>query len=669
MKCRPLHQLLSILILAAALLVGYGTTLLAGTCPEGIIAYWSLEESGAPYQNWIDADSGMNAICSSQCPTRIGGAVSYANRFGGGATGLQVPSGNAFNWTGTDIFSVELWVRRTAAASENQVLLGRTDGVFSWIVSLRSNGTVSFTLQDASNSIELSSSKVLSTSQSALGERWHHIAVIRDGSSGATQLFVDGLRRDSETGSFGGGFSSDSAPLAIGWSGNENNPQRFIGDLDEIAVYGRALTLAEIRSHYYLSRQYCAMYDYPVDIMPLGDSITYEDSIYHTDNGIEAPDRIAYRWDLWQSLNNALYWVDFVGSEEAGWNVDPTFDPDNSGYPGITTEDLLYLLQTSYNQTTNVNDYVGGVTSNTRFLPRYPSDVILLHIGTNGLEGVANIAPFVTHVSGILDEVDSYETNITVIVARIIHNMVLDAGNFNSDSSVTHQYNDALEQMVNERIAAGDKLLMVDMEDGAGIIYVLGEDMVDTWHPSESGYNKMADQWFARLEDFLPQVQLPQIDSEYISTAVAGSVYEYQVTASGTPKPYFSLENGPSGMTIDDETGLITWDVPDSAGDSVSVRVVAANIDSEDVPSWGNVTATQSYSISIRDAGSSGTDTSTSTDTNTDSDKSSDDGGGCFIQSAASGGGSKVESAAFWGIVLLASVYIGRRRRMSKRLR
>lgn len=655
MNHKSFCQLFLVLMLVTALSLGYSATLLAGTCPDGIVAYWGLEESGGRYQDLIDEDSGNTAICSSQCPTRTDGAVLYANRFQGGNTGLQVPSGTAFNWSGSDIFSMELWVRRTQATSDNQVLIGRTDGVFNWNISLRSNGTISFVLEDSSYSIQLTSSKVLSTPQSVLGALWHHVSVVRDGNSGATRLFVDGRMVDSEAGTFGGGFSSSSAPLAIGWSGDESNPQRFIGDLDEIAVYQRVLELDEIRSHYYLSRGYCSTYDYPVNIMPLGDSITFEDSIYHNvaGNEVEYEDRIAYRWDLWGFLNDGMYWVDFIGSREAGENVDPNFDPDNSGYPGISPEGLLYLLQTSYfdpdltRPNPNVEGYIDGLTSDTLFLPRYPSDVILLHIGTNGLldnddvESNVNVAPYVNYVNGILDQIDDYEENITVVVARIIHvlNEEIPADQ-NSDNSITHQYNDALEAMVNSRIAAGDKLFMVDMEDGAGIDYEIDVDMVDPWHPNETGYRKMAVQWYERLEDFLPQIDPPEITSPADRTADAGSVYRYQVLASGTPKPRFYLENGPANMEIDENTGLITWDVPDNVGATFNVRIVAENIDSSQVSWWGNVTDNQEFDITITAPGSNtNTETETDTVTNTDSDSGSGSSGGmCFIQSAASNG-------------------------------
>jgi lysophospholipase L1-like esterase len=598
---------------------GFGTSVLAGPCPDGIIAIWSLEESGFPYQDWPDSNN--DAICDGACPSRINendAVVGAANRFNNG--GLRVPDGTAFNWTGTDSFSIELWVRNSGAVTTDQALIGRTDGNFSWNVSLLGNGTVGFNLNDSNNPIALTSSKVLSTPQSSLGARWHHVAAVRNGDDGMTQLFVDGQLADSVTQTFTGGFSSDSASLAIGWSGDNSTPQRFSGDLDEVAIYQSPLTQAEIRSHYYLARHYCELYRDQVHIMPLGNSITFDDSI-----GDIRPDgdRGGYRYPLWQSLSQEHYLFDFVGNREAGFNLDPDFDPNNAGFPGITTAGLLNLLRTSYNDAGD--RYEGNVSSDTPYLPRYPSDVILLHIGTNGLNNPGGIPGFVDDVANILNEIDGYSPNITVVVARIIHNVEsdFDASGTELPNNVTHQYNDALEQMVHQRITAGDKLLMVDMEDGAGIDYMT--EMRDHLHPNPAGYVKIAAQWYSSLQGFLPQLELPQITSEPVKEAAAGQEYQYQVTASGSPPPQFSLATAPDGMTIDPDSGLITWTAPNTIGASVYVSVEAQNIDPADAD-WARV-ATQNFSISIvKEVTGNGNGNSGGSGSNSSS-------GGCFIQS------------------------------------
>jgi hypothetical protein len=110
--------------------------------------------------------------------------------------------------------------------------------------------------------------------------------------------------------------------------------------------------------------------------------------------------------------------------------------------------------------------------------------------------------PDPTDVQNILNEIDQYEaaTNrrVIVVLARII-DMV-------PNNPTVHQFNDNVQVMAQARIENGDQVILVDMEDGAGLIYSLqpAGDMWDSLHPFATGYTKMADVWFDALDDILP---------------------------------------------------------------------------------------------------------------------------------------------------------------------
>jgi PKD repeat protein len=94
--------------------------------------------------------------------------------------------------------------------------------------------------------------------------------------------------------------------------------------------------------------------------------------------------------------------------------------------------------------------------------------------------------------------------------------------------------------------------------------------------------------------------QAPTITSDPPTTVVAGQQYSYQVISTGNPAPVFSLKEEPSGMTIDVNTGLITW-IPSEAG-SYDVTVEASNIAGAD---------SQSFVITVSEAEREPTITST----------------------------------------------------------
>jgi lysophospholipase L1-like esterase len=214
----------------------------------------------------------------------------------------------------------------------------------------------------------------------------------------------------------------------------------------------------------------------PVSVMPLGDSITVGNSSGEDD----LSKQISFRKDLWDSLSAGGYSVNFVGSQTNG-EFYAGFDAQHEGHGGWTDSQIA----------ANIYDN-GGVN----WLMQTPPAVIMLHIGTNSL----NSDP--SDVENILDEIDQYELNegspIIVILARISNQVPY-------NSVVTH-FNDNVMDMVQARIDGGDKIIMVDMEDEAGLIYSLqpSGDMWDSLHPFASGYTKMAEEWFPALSNILP---------------------------------------------------------------------------------------------------------------------------------------------------------------------
>jgi len=204
-------------------------------------------------------------------------------------------------------------------------------------------------------------------------------------------------------------------------------------------------------------------------IMPLGDSITWD--WYYGDSRTDAY-RHSYRSYLWYLLNDHAYDVDFVGTRSNGEAVSPEFDGDNEAYTGYATFQIEPLIYSALQETS--------------------PDVILLHIGTND-SMYSTPSEAVDSLSSLLDEIDRYEKNyghhITVLLARIIY--------LPKVASWVPNFNDYLDDMVEDRIEDGDDIVVVDMESGAGLDY--SRDLIDGIHPTSAGYEKMADLWYSTL--------------------------------------------------------------------------------------------------------------------------------------------------------------------------
>jgi len=208
-------------------------------------------------------------------------------------------------------------------------------------------------------------------------------------------------------------------------------------------------------------------------IMPLGDSITWD---WHYGDSRTDAQRNGYRNDLWYKLKASGYNVDFVGSRHNGGAVRPRYDGDNEGYTGWTTYQIA--------------DRVYG------FLRHSKPNIVLLHIGTNDSMYRSGAAA-VEGVESILDEIDRYERNyhveISVILAYIIQ--------LRKAPGWVNDFNNHLKIMARNRIANGDKLLMVDM------YHAVGNNLVDGIHPTSTGYAKMATVWYKAVKKIISKNQ------------------------------------------------------------------------------------------------------------------------------------------------------------------
>ena len=115
-----------------------------------------------------------------------------------------------------------------------------------------------------------------------------------------------------------------------------------------------------------------------VRVMPLGDSITH---------GTQVPG--GYRIGLWQSLANARYRVDFVGTQFNG--PASLWDHDHEGHPGWRIDQI----------DANIVNWVRNTN------PRS----VLLHIGTNDVLQNFNLAGAPGRLSTLVDHITATAPN------------------------------------------------------------------------------------------------------------------------------------------------------------------------------------------------------------------------------------------------------------------
>jgi lysophospholipase L1-like esterase len=432
------------------------TSTTAPGCPAGMVSCWRFDEASG--SDFLDSAGPNAASCSgAQCPERVSGISSRAVSFDGIDDTLVVPHHPSLAWGNWQSFSVEAWVKVNGSCAGNKVLIGKPkdpDGWASWWLGCSGvSNTAAFYVRDSDQvSVYITGSRVINDG------KWHHLVGVRERDTHTLKLYVDGKLDKVMSEAFTGNFAN-LQPLTIGSYSGRYYSQAVV---DEAAVYTSALSPQLIQTHYYLARPYCQVCSTAVRVMPLGDSITVGSGPPSPYNG--------YRRPLFHALS-PNYSVDFKGGEVDGIE---DFDRDHEGHGG---------WHAAGHPTRSILDYVySWVAAN-------PADVILLHIGTNDINDGGQSAQ---EVAQILDEIDRYSKNITVILALIINRQTY--------SAVTTQYNNDLLTMANQRIASGDKIIVVNME--TALAYP--DDMIDLLHPNTSGYAKMAEAWRQALGSFLP---------------------------------------------------------------------------------------------------------------------------------------------------------------------
>ncbi len=264
MLCK-LRVCLFVLILSVSGLVFLTTTPANAECPEGMISYWILDEtSGDTYEDFVNGNDGVG----NASPTSVSeGKVNGAQGFDGSTTGIDVEPDVSFDWGMNESFSIEYWVKAglLSPVSSAEVVVGRDDTIdpskLHWWTGLRRDGRAQFTLIATNGDGEAEAGDVRGAHDLRDGA-WHHVVAVRDAATGENRIYVDGAIDSSNaivSITYNAGFESATAKLNIGYLERKNNSNRhrFEGTLDEVAIYNRVLTPAEISEHYNAGMSYC----------------------------------------------------------------------------------------------------------------------------------------------------------------------------------------------------------------------------------------------------------------------------------------------------------------------------------------------------------------------------------------------------------------------------
>ncbi|MCX6904161.1 MAG: hypothetical protein NTW03_11940, partial [Verrucomicrobia bacterium] len=215
--------------------------------------YWRLDEaSGTVAHDYVANNNGdYTAKVLLGQPGHKLLDTHYAARFGYLSTSNSCVTNLAvdFSTSANAVFSVEAWVNGGSQTTDaGLVTKGYGGGGEQFNLDCGGGShAFRFFVRDSTGSARLATSSVVPNNQ------WHHLVGVCNQVNGYVCLYVDGTNVAQTTIATNIGILTSSLPMSIGSrksgaaTGYDN---QFVGYIEEVAIYGYALSTNQVRAHY-----------------------------------------------------------------------------------------------------------------------------------------------------------------------------------------------------------------------------------------------------------------------------------------------------------------------------------------------------------------------------------------------------------------------------------
>jgi hypothetical protein len=282
-------------------------------CPSDLLVLLRLDETSGP--TYADF-KGVNDATATTSPAAVTGIVNGAQHFNNNTDLTIADNGSDFEWPAGCSFSLEFWIKTSSIGTpvvgiSRQFASGGEHPVHWWLGINEYGGAVSEVWDNAQHGYAVYN-KNFSTNYA--DGNWHYLVAVKDGTTNYLKLYVDGELIDQIYAPFTGSFvASTPTPVSIGWmkrSDGSSFTYHLNGELDEVAVYTRALSAAEIAAFYNNGAPVChclSNYKTSITSTPVttaSEDVTYsytftvqgDDEDVLTLSAVSKPDWLNFNW-------------------------------------------------------------------------------------------------------------------------------------------------------------------------------------------------------------------------------------------------------------------------------------------------------------------------------------------------------------------------------------
>jgi hypothetical protein len=239
---------------------------------DGVVATDYTGGHNGSYSNVTLSISGYNPTSDPDTAGRFGDFVG-----GGGAVDNYIDQINDLDFSrpansGGATFSVEAWVFGGLQAVDGAIVTKGYNGILNTGTGTGSeqfaldtvsvgggaSRTFRFLVRDASGQGYQALSSITPIDPISTLSTWHHLVGVCDQPGGKVYLYVDGLLAASSSIPATAGILSQGLPMTIGARKSTQAAEfdnQWVGIIDEVAVYGTALSASQVLNHLYAAQR------------------------------------------------------------------------------------------------------------------------------------------------------------------------------------------------------------------------------------------------------------------------------------------------------------------------------------------------------------------------------------------------------------------------------
>jgi len=210
----------------------------ANTTPSGLVAAYAFNETGG---TTVTDYSGNNLTGTIVGATRAAGKYGNALSFNGTTNYVDLGNPAALQLTGS--MTIEAWVKAAANPADDGQIVAKSNGTGWQLKTSKDTGAQTFGIAVSINST--STSQRYSTTVRSLGT-WYHVAGVYNAATSTLSTYVNGVL---DNGTLRGVVPATQVNSSVNVNiGRRTGGFYFNGIIDEVRIYNRALTPAEIQS-------------------------------------------------------------------------------------------------------------------------------------------------------------------------------------------------------------------------------------------------------------------------------------------------------------------------------------------------------------------------------------------------------------------------------------